>query len=138
VDSGFGNSIYWTLPVVTTIIHFTSHKPETCLLSPVSLQTSYLICLPVSLNHAFTLSVSVSVSSTCILLACNLPLTPLRQFFPDSVENTLSNSWVVMQTMSCCYENNCLPSRYDGNASVRCLRSVSSIPAFRHFVTQLP
>jgi hypothetical protein len=24
VDSGFGNSIYWTLPVVTIIIHFTT------------------------------------------------------------------------------------------------------------------
>jgi hypothetical protein len=24
VDAGFGNSIYWTLPVVTTIIHFTT------------------------------------------------------------------------------------------------------------------
>jgi hypothetical protein len=24
MDSGFGNAIYWTLPVVTTIIHFTT------------------------------------------------------------------------------------------------------------------
>jgi hypothetical protein len=26
VDSGFGNSIYWTLPVVSTIIHFTTNQ----------------------------------------------------------------------------------------------------------------
>jgi hypothetical protein len=32
-----------------SLYNFTSHKPETCLLSPVSLQTSYLFCLPVSL-----------------------------------------------------------------------------------------
>jgi hypothetical protein len=40
-----------------------------------------------------------------------------------------------VQTISCCYENNCLPSRYNVNASVRCLGNYSSIPAFRHCIT---
>jgi hypothetical protein len=35
-----------TLSVVITIIHFTTLKPETCLLSPVSLRTSYLSVFP--------------------------------------------------------------------------------------------
>jgi hypothetical protein len=59
VDSGFGNSIYWTLPVCNynySLHNVTSHKPETCLLSPVSLQTSYLICLPVSLFYFVCIS----------------------------------------------------------------------------------
>jgi hypothetical protein len=30
--------------------------------------------------------------------------------------------------ISFCYESNCLPSRYNGNASVRCLGNDSSIP----------
>jgi hypothetical protein len=65
VDSGFGNSIYWTLPVVTTIIHFTSlqHTNQTCLFSPVSLQTSYLNCPPVSL---FTLPLCHVTFLICI------------------------------------------------------------------------
>jgi hypothetical protein len=40
-----------------------------------------------------------------------------------------------VQTISCCYESNCLPSLYNGNASLCCLGNDSSIPAFRHFVT---
>jgi hypothetical protein len=54
VDSGSGNLIYWTLPVITTIIHFITHKPRTCLLVRYHF-TSYISCLSVSL-----LSVSVS------------------------------------------------------------------------------
>jgi hypothetical protein len=45
-------------------------------------------------------------------------------------EPQVADPWV-----SCIYENNCLPSRYNGNTSVRCLGNGSFIPAFRPFVT---
>jgi hypothetical protein len=66
MDSGFGNSIYWTLPPVTIIIHLTTHKPETCLLRPVSLQASYFLSYSVTflcLNLSLSLSLSLCVSS---------------------------------------------------------------------------
>jgi hypothetical protein len=68
-------------------------------------------------------------------LSIKLRIIPLKQSVTNSIENTLSNGLVVMQTIACCYENNCLASRYNGNASALCLGSDSSIPAFRRFVT---
>jgi hypothetical protein len=131
VDSGFGNSIYWTLPVVTTIIHFITLQHINERLLPSVWYDFRLLTKSVFLCHFFTLYVSVSP----FLLVCNLPVTLLKQFFANSTANTLSNSWDVMQIIAFCYENNCLPSRYNGNTSLRCLGNDSSVPAFRHFVT---
>jgi hypothetical protein len=93
VDSGFGNSIYWTLPVVTTIIHFTTlqHINQTCLLCPVSLQTSYSVCLPVSL---FCVSISLPLCVSKVKVShiatdgqsiskswCRIPSGALDQIF---------------------------------------------------------
>jgi hypothetical protein len=52
MDSGFGNSIYWTLPVVTTIIHFTTSQH-------INQRLVFSVCLPVSL---FCIAISLSLS----------------------------------------------------------------------------
>jgi hypothetical protein len=74
---------------------------------------------------------------------------PFKTILRRLIGNTLSKDWVYPLSgkwhLSCAgnvclgwCEINCLPSRYNGNASALCLGNDPSIPAFRHFVTLLP
>jgi hypothetical protein len=84
MHSGFVNSIYWTLPVVTTIIHFTTVQhinQRLYLLSSVfrtalpdrRIFTSYFSCLPMSLS-----SVSGLLSSSLLTVLTVCRLSPLN------------------------------------------------------------
>jgi hypothetical protein len=65
VNSRFGNSIYWTLPIVTTVIHFTDLQHiNQRLVSSVRYHFRFV-----------TLSVSVSPSLSFLLKALSHPLT---------------------------------------------------------------
>jgi hypothetical protein len=146
VSSGFGNPIYWTTCNYNySLYNFTTHKPKTlpsefCIRYCPSWQTNLHFCLLGSMlnsglrNSPYSLSLSVS-TSVLLLLLCNLPVALLRGLFADSIGDTSSKGSVVMETISCFYENNCLPRPYNGNACVRCLGNDSPIQIFRHFVT---
>jgi hypothetical protein len=77
MDSRFGNSIYWTLAAVTTIIHFTTlqHINQRLVFSV----RYHLVCLPVSL-----FCVSISLFSYLLSLSLSAQSAiPLRQFFAN-------------------------------------------------------
>jgi hypothetical protein len=79
VDSGFGNSIYWNVTVVTIIIHFTTlHHINQRLVFSVRYHFR-LRTLSVFLCHF-----SVSISRTSFLLVCKIKVT-LRLAVSQSV-----------------------------------------------------
>jgi hypothetical protein len=147
VDSGFGNSIYWTLPVVTTIIHFTAlhHIKERLYL----LSSVFRTALPDRRTFAsvFCTVLLLALLSYCLSVCLHVSASsvshPLKrvlgqQSWEQLIEG-LSLSGFTKRHLCCagnvwlrCCENNCLPSRYNGNASVRCLGNDPSIPALRH------
>jgi hypothetical protein len=162
VDSGFTNSIYWNLPVVTTVIRFTTLQPinqrlvfwfgitSDFLLNLSTCVTFHFVALSVSVSP-FILSLSLSPCISICLQAQSA--IPLRQSFANWIGDTLLKGWVVAQTISCWRANRSLPSRWVATTVYlfpmkwqavvmqtlknRYLENDSSIPAFRHFVRRL-
>jgi hypothetical protein len=143
VDSGLGNLIYWTLSIVTTIICFTTLQHTNQGLWVRYSVLSFLADLSLLLSSWFHAELRTPDLSLLSLLCLHLSL--LRQSLVKWVRNTLSTGWVYPLSrkrhlrcagnvcLGCC-ENNCLPSRYNGNACVACQGNDPSIPAYRHFV----
>jgi hypothetical protein len=157
VDSGFGNSIYWSLPVVTTIIHFTTLQRINQILYLLS--SVFRTALPgrriftsVFLAPCWTLDSGTLLTILCVSVSAsaspvNSVSHPLKRVFrelnTEHLIEGLSLSVVTKTTPPLCRkrlrrcENNCLLTRYNVNACVQCLGNNSSIPAVRHSVTVL-
>jgi hypothetical protein len=111
--------IYWILPVVTTIIQITT-------LQHINQRLVFSVWYHFGLNLSSCVSNSLSVSSVS---------HPLKTVLCKLNRGHHMEVHMVVQMISCCYENNCLPSRYNGTASVHCLGNYFSVLAFRHFIT---
>jgi hypothetical protein len=139
MDSGFGNSIYWTLPVMTTIIHFTTlqhinrrhyvfwvrYSVMPFLADESSLLSSWL--------HADLWTPELSFVSCCLYLS-------VSSVSPSWIEQGTPYRRVRLscKTISVATRITAFLVVNNGEASVRCLGNDFSVPSFRHFATLSP